>query len=88
MGFVVFWLLCGVVSAMIGEKKGEGCLGFFFGLLLGPIGIVIALLSKGNRKVCPFCKELINRDATVCPKCQRDQGPGAATPPSGPTDED
>jgi len=68
----LLWILCGIVASMIGNKKGEGVLAFFFGLLLGPFGILIALFSKGNRKTCPFCKELMHKNATVCPHCQRE----------------
>ena len=57
---------------MIGSRKGEGCAAFIFGVLLGPFGIVFAIFSKGNRKACPFCKELVHRDAIVCPHCQRE----------------
>ena len=66
----LFWILCGVVAAMIGAKKGETFLGFIVGMLFGPIGILIALLSKGNRKKCIHCKELIHKDASVCSHCQ------------------
>jgi uncharacterized membrane protein YeaQ/YmgE (transglycosylase-associated protein family) len=69
---LVTWLIFGVVASMIGAKKGAGCSGFILGVLLGPIGIVIALVMKGNRKACPYCKELINVAATVCSKCQKD----------------
>jgi len=72
MLFVVIWLLCGVAAAMIGSQKGEGCLAFIIGFLLGPFGILFALLSSGNRKTCPFCKEKIHKDAVVCPRCQRE----------------
>ena len=72
MGFVLIWLLCGVAAAMIGNQKGEGCGAFIIGVLFGPFGILFAILSKGNRKVCPFCKERIHKDAIACPKCQRD----------------
>jgi hypothetical protein len=69
--YVVFfiWLACGVIAGMIGAEKGEGCCAFVLGVLLGPIGIVIALLVKGNRKRCASCKELIHKDASACPKC-------------------
>jgi len=75
MTFVLIWLFCGVVAGMIGSKKGEGCGAFLIGVLFGPFGILFALLSKGNRRACPHCKELIHKDATVCPKCQREQPP-------------
>jgi len=71
MGFALIWMLCGVVAYMIGSKKGEGICAFFAGLLFGPIGILIALLGKGNRKGCSYCKELMHKEAIVCPHCQR-----------------
>jgi hypothetical protein len=72
MEFVIIWLICGIISAIIGSKKGAGCSGFIIGILLGPFGIIIALITKGNRRTCPYCKELINKEAIVCPRCQRD----------------
>jgi len=72
MELLFLWLLCGIAAAMIGSQKGEGCAGFMAGVLLGPFGILIALFSKGNRKTCPYCKELIHKDAAVCKHCQRD----------------
>lgn len=91
MDWVVIWFICGIISAMIGSRKGEGCGAFIIGVLLGPFGILITIFSKGNRKECPFCKELIHREATVCPNCQREVAadklhntsePGSAPPVS------
>jgi len=65
-------VVCGLIAAAIGQRKGEGCGAFIVGVFLGPLGILAALFSKGNRKTCPFCKELIHKDAVVCPRCQRD----------------
>jgi hypothetical protein len=79
MGLVVFWVLCGVVAAIIGEQKGSGCTGFMLGLLFGPFGILFAALAKGDRKQCPHCKERMHKDATVCPHCQRDVGTRTAS---------
>ena len=72
MEIFVFWILCGAIASMIGARKGEGFTGFVIGILLGPIGVIVVLLSKGNRKKCPFCAELVNKEAIVCPHCQRD----------------
>lgn len=72
MEWAVAWLVCGLIAAMIGGGKGEGCLGFIVGVLFGPFGILIALFSSGNRVACPFCAEKINKKAKVCPHCQRD----------------
>jgi len=57
---------------MIGSKKGEGCGGFVIGVLFGPLGILLAFVSSGNRKARSFCKELIHKDSIVCPHFQRE----------------
>jgi len=69
---IFFWLICGVIAASIGSDKECGCLGFILGILLGPFGIIIILLIKGNKKLCPYCMSRIPAEATVCSKCQRD----------------
>jgi hypothetical protein len=68
---LIFWMLCGIVATIIGSKKGEGVLGFIVGFLLGPVGVLMAILSKGDRKSCSFCKESIHKKATVCRYCQK-----------------
>ncbi len=72
---VIIWLLCGIGAAMIGTRKGEGCSAFVLGILLGPFGILFALLSKGNRVSCPHCRELMHKDATICPHCREHRAP-------------
>ena len=45
MGWVVFWVLCGVASSIIGGTKGRsGFAWFLFGCLVGPICILLALM--------------------------------------------
>jgi hypothetical protein len=78
MEYVLLWLLCGFIAAIIGGRKGEGCLGFVLGVLLGPFGILIAIASKGNRKQCTFCKEWIHKDAIICPHCQKELRSGSS----------
>ena len=68
-GLLIFWLLCGIIGAMIGARKGAGCGGFLLGILLGPLGVIISVLMTGDRRPCPYCKELIQKDAVKCPKC-------------------
>ncbi len=50
MEFVVIWFICGIIAAAIGSSKGEGFVGFIIGFILGPLGIIAAILSSGNRK--------------------------------------
>lgn len=41
-------ILCGVAAAYIGSKKGETIPGFVASALLGPLGIVLAYVSRGE----------------------------------------
>jgi amino acid transporter len=69
---IIWWFIFAIAATMIGAKKGLGFSAFMLGLFLGPLGILIVLLSQGNRKNCPYCKELVNKDATRCPHCQKE----------------
>lgn len=37
----LFWLVCSLVGHWVGRARGRPVAGFFFGLLLGPIGCLI-----------------------------------------------
>lgn len=71
MEFLVVWIICGVVAAMIASAKGSSGCGFaIVGFFLGPLGIIIALVASGVE--CPYCKKKIHEDATICPHCQKE----------------
>ncbi len=78
---LLIWILFGIVAGMVGAKKGEGCLMFALGFLLGPFGLLIALFSKGNRKTCPHCRELVDKEAIVCSHCHRELPVKVVPPP-------
>lgn len=69
-GLIIVWLICGFIAAAIGGRKGESGVAFIYGLLLGPLGIVLAICSSGNRRPCPFCKEPMQQGAALCPHCR------------------
>lgn len=80
--FLVGLAVCGFLGAAIGASKGQALQGGLLGLLLGPIGVIIALVSGAtNVRPCPHCKSKIAFDATACAHCQRDV-PALAKPPS------
>lgn len=68
--YAICWAVSGGIGAMIGARKGAGGAGFFLGLILGPIGWLLAAVIKGTRVNCPNCRELIDPAAKVCPRCQ------------------
>ena len=82
MEWIVIWIVCGIICTVVAQNKGrDGCGWFALGLLLGPFGIVLALvmpadqeaqerksLQQDSRK-CPACAELIKREASKCKHC-------------------
>ena len=43
--FLAIWIGCGVATAVIARNKGRnGCIWFAIGIILPPIGLVIALI--------------------------------------------
>ena len=82
MELILFWILCGVVAAVIASNKGgSGGMGFLVGALLGPLGIIISLfmgseagkaerlVADGEMKKCPRCAEAVLPAALVCKHC-------------------
>lgn len=43
--------LCSLISYIIGSNKGKGLTGFFLGLLLGPIGLLITLIMSPSEEI-------------------------------------
>lgn len=80
------WLFCAVLAAILYSGKGQsGIVGFLLGLILGPFGVLIALLigpnqneldrrqlKSGEVDMCPYCSELVRASAVVCKHCGRD----------------
>jgi hypothetical protein len=48
------WLVCGIAAGIIAQDKGDDATGAFaLGLLLGPIGIVLAIVKKPQLPLDP-----------------------------------
>ena len=86
--FIILWLIIGViVGAIIGDHKGRAGEGAVLGLILGPIGWLIVALGANHKleretRKCPFCAELVKREATICKHCHRELTPVADQAPA------
>lgn len=83
--YVTLWALCVALAAVLYHRRGRPALyGALAGLLLGPVGILLAVVSSpdaaalearqiagGAMRRCPSCGELARQGAAVCPHCQR-----------------
>jgi len=73
MGIMIFWFACGIIAAVIGHQK-TGTMGAIFGLalglLLGPLGILWAVISPGGTRKCQSCQKRVHKKAVKCPYCQ------------------
>jgi hypothetical protein len=79
---VGLWFLFAVVPAILAYQKGRNAVGWFvLALVISPLLalLFVAVLpnlyerrERASRVPCPFCKELIKRDAVRCPHCRSD----------------
>lgn len=95
MEFLVVLVVLGIVTGMVARSKGyEFWPWFFYGALIFIVAIVHIILkpplrrSVEQRRIaeegllkCPFCAELVKREARICRYCQRDL-------PERPTEEE
>src|SRR6266542_4307895 len=92
----VFWILCGIVAAVVASNKGRNVFGWLvLGFLLGPIGMILSLvvsknqatveqqaIESGGMRKCPFCAELIRAEAVKCRFCSSEVPKQEVTAPT------
>jgi hypothetical protein len=50
IGMLFACFFCGILGGIIGEGRGRGGAGFMCGFMLGPLGVIIALLLPREEK--------------------------------------
>jgi hypothetical protein len=85
--WVVVWIVLSILIGVMWSGKGRSFAGgLFLSLLLSPLvgfiaGLVIktdiasvesSAINSGDFKKCPFCSELVKKEAVVCKHCGRD----------------
>lgn len=67
---IIFWIFCGVTASVVGESRNFKAGGFIFGLMLGPLGILLTLLID-CRPTCKSCRSRISTRAKICRHCHQ-----------------
>lgn len=66
--FAVLGALIGAAAASI--RNFSIVWGVLGGLLLGPLAVLLFLVKGTERRQCPFCRESVIAEATVCKHCR------------------
>jgi hypothetical protein len=96
--WILVWIVCLFLAPMIASAKGNSAGWAFVGaVLLGPIGVLIALVAPrdqaaldkravegGDMRKCTACAEIVKREAVKCRFCGTTLEPVAAAPPPAP----
>jgi len=61
--------VCGAIGYALGHGRGRGADGFALGVLLGPIGCIIAAFLSEKGKKCPECLGDVPNAAIRCKHC-------------------
>src|SRR5260370_31262786 len=75
---VILWLGLAIATGAAASSRGRSGIGWFLlAVIISPLIALILLMAfqprhVGPSKKCKFCRSEIDRDAMVCPHCQRE----------------
>lgn len=79
---IIVACLLGIIPGAIAQHKGHSFIGWWlFGAALFILALPMSLFLKDERTApCEFCKKTIDREASVCPYCQREVATAVEAP--------
>jgi len=70
MEILLLWLVFAICGAIIGGRRNAALGGCLLGVLLGPLGCLVAL-GLDHRAQCPLCGGRLEvRRPAMCPHCR------------------
>jgi hypothetical protein len=78
MEFLIGWIVCVLIGALIGKYRGRVDSGIIWAAILGPIGWLIVALMEDKRPICRFCGGVVVPGAIKCKNCGSDITPTVA----------
>ncbi|PLR48623.1 zinc ribbon domain-containing protein [Chimaeribacter arupi] len=101
MEFILVAAVLGIIPALIAQSKGRSFVAWwFYGFLLFIIALVHSIVIKKDNKVieqemiddgmkkCPFCAELVRKEAVKCKHCGSDISGNSHSASNVKTDEE
>lgn len=79
--FLIFWLACGLTTAVVAHHYGANQWRWLAGgLVFGPFALALSF-GSGNDRTCAHCRKHIDRGALTCPHCRQDISDTALSAP-------
>jgi hypothetical protein len=85
MEVIIFWLIASIIVGVIASSRGRSGGGWFLlSLLISPLLTIVPVLALPKQmtrrqalqlRACPFCAEVIRREAKVCKHCHHEVAP-------------
>lgn len=66
--FAIFWLVCGLIAAVMIHSRGANKNWVVIGFLLGPIGLMVAF---DFGLTCAACGKIVSEKLSTCPHCNK-----------------
>ncbi len=69
MEIVIWFVIGGLVGVICGRARGREGAGALLGMLLGPLGWLVILAGRDDRRKCQECRGVIDQLAKRCRHC-------------------